>query len=86
MVGDREATMVRFFNGLNRKIANVIEYLTLCEGRGHGLYSYESGETTQKEMTCSSSIQFRFFIILETKFEEREGCLTKTFCPYQSFT
>jgi hypothetical protein len=31
MVGDREAIMVRFFNGLNRKIANVIEYLTLCE-------------------------------------------------------
>jgi hypothetical protein len=32
VVGDREATMVRVFNGLNREIVNIVEYLTLCEG------------------------------------------------------
>jgi len=56
VVGDREATMVRVFNGLNREIANIVEYLTLCEGWRHGSYGYESGETTQKEITWSASI------------------------------
>ena len=27
--------------------------------------------------------QFRFFIIIEAEFEERRGCPTKTFYPYQ---
>ena len=43
VVEDREATMARFLNGLNRDIAKAT---TLCGARGHGSHGYEGGETT----------------------------------------
>ena len=41
VVEDREATMARFLNGLNRDIANVVELEDIC-----GAHGYEGGETT----------------------------------------
>ena len=43
----REATITRFLNGMNRDIANVVEYVaTLCGVGGHGAYGNESGKAT----------------------------------------
>ena len=39
---DREATMARFLNGLNRDIANVVE-LQHCGVGGHGTHGNKGG-------------------------------------------
>ena len=45
-VEDREATMARFLNGLNKDIANVVE---LCGVRGHGSYGYKGGKAAETQ-------------------------------------
>jgi hypothetical protein len=53
---DREATMARFFSGLNRDIANVIA--ALCGDRGHGAHGYEGGEAVKGKR--DSKLHFGF--------------------------
>ena len=55
VVEDREATMARFLNGLNRDIANVVELQHYVGARGHGSHGYEGGETIS-EGTCSANV------------------------------
>jgi hypothetical protein len=86
IVEDREATMTRFLNRLNREIANLVELQHYMEVKDMVHMTMKVERQLKTERTCLTNIQFGFFIILETEFEEKWSCLTKTFCPYQSRT
>jgi hypothetical protein len=69
VIKDREATMARFLNGLNRDIANVVK----LEDMVH-MANKEKGQ-----YTFSDQISF-IFLNVEAEFEERWGCPTKALC------
>jgi len=75
VIEDREATMARFLNGLNRDIANVVElqHCVELEDMVH-MANKEKGQYTFSD-------QFGFiFLNMEAEFEERGGCPTKALC------
>jgi len=75
VIEDREATMARFLNGLNRDIANVVElqHCVELEDMVH-MANKEKGQYTFSD-------QFGFiFLNMEAEFEKRGGCPTKALC------
>ena len=44
---DREATMARFLNGLNKEHCKCCGTSSLCGVGGHGPYDYEGGKTSK---------------------------------------
>jgi hypothetical protein len=49
VIEDREVTMARFHNVLNRNIANVVELQHYVEFEGHGPYSNKGGEPNKEK-------------------------------------
>jgi hypothetical protein len=75
VIEDREATMARFLNRLNRDIANIEELQHYVELKDivH--------MTTKVERQYTFSEQFSFiFLNREAEYEERGGCPTKALC------
>ena len=64
VIEDREATMARFLNGLNRDITNVVE-LQHC---------------VDLEDMVHMATKVERQINMEAEFEERGGCPTKALC------
>ena len=80
VIKDREATMARFFNGLNRNIVNVVEvqHFMELEDMVH--------MTTTMERQHMFSDHFSFlFLNIEAKSKER-GYSTKVVCTWNGQT
>jgi len=78
VIEDRETTMARFLNGLNRDIANVVElqhYMEL-EDMVHMTTNVERQNEKKGQYMFSDQFDF-IFLNLEAESEERGGCPTK---------
>ena len=81
VIEDREATMARFLNGLNRDIVNVVELQHFYGIGGHGPYGNEGGEANKEKGQYTFSDEFGFiFLNMEAESEERGDCPTKALC------
>jgi hypothetical protein len=84
VIEDREATMARFLNGLNRDIANVVElqHCVELEDMVHMETKVERQIKRRGQYTFSDQFGF-IFLNMEAEAEERGGCPTKALCKSQ---